>query len=252
MKELAALLFFLVQAGSADARDCSQALDVRDMTGISKEIPSRAFFLCLLAEIEDLKRKQAQLAKIIPNYERLVAELPTHYSNADGVITQEEGRLVGSAGFSLTARQLGGPISLELAQHVLDAVCAAPKGCLASLTFRRKSIRGDDPVETQKVGPCEFETNPATGRWIIGPGCGTDASRAGTDGDGVVTTPGSGAVRIIEVGPGCLFSDADIRPTLSTKGDALGADHAIGFFLVADPSQRQDGVSRFECSLELG
>jgi hypothetical protein len=243
-------MLLCVSTSVAHARDCAEQLDFGGV-GFTKE-PSRAFYLCLLAEIDDLKRKQVELQAIVPEYKRLAAEVPVHFTNKNGEIDFEEGRVIGSASFILTARQLGGANSIMLDQNVLDGICPSPKGCSVTLTFRRYGIRGDEALETHKIGPCAFEIDTDSRCWICGTGCGSSISITGTDGDGSPTLQGSGANIIMEAGPGCVLADADVRRSISAEDQSFTTDHAPGLFLIADPSRRLDRAARFECSLELG
>lgn len=249
MRLIVALILLCANITFAHARDCADLLDFGG-TGFSKE-PSKGFYLCLLAEIKDLKAQQAELQRIVPEYKRLVAEIPAHFTNKDGEVTFEEGRVVGSASYILSARQLGGANSIMLDPMVLDSVCPSPKGCSATLTFRRFGMRGDEVLETQKVGPCAFEVDTNSRCWICGAGCGSDVSITGTDGDGSVMLPGSGASIIMEAGPGCVLADADVRRSTSEENEIFATDHAPGLYLVAAPSLRADRAARFECSLEI-
>ena len=251
MRIFALALLFLTIVQSASARDCGKVLLWDTRSTLATKPPSPEFYKCILAEIRDLKEKQAELDKIIPEYNRLIAEVPTPYTNDNGEITYETGRAIGSASFLLDSRQLGGPSSLELDQDVLFSLCATPRGCSIALTFRRHSFRGDEVLESVKVGPCDFEINPETRRWVRGPGCDTDTTISGTDGDGSLRSPGSGVGVIVEAGPGCVLADADVQRSVQVTDLIFATDHAAGVYLIADPSRRTEGSARFECDLEL-
>ncbi len=155
MRSLAMIVAILLSVQAAEARDCE--LPEQTSAILTHQIPPRSFFLCILAEIDDLKKKQAELEKIVPEYERLLAELPAHYENRNGKVTFEEGRRIGSASFVLASRQLGGPSSVELDATVIDALCGPPNGCSITLTFRKLGFRTAEPLETLRIGPCQFE-----------------------------------------------------------------------------------------------
>ena len=236
----------------AFARNCSNLLD--DDTGTfmgGNEPPSRDFYLCLLAEIADLKAKQAEMELIGREYERLKAELPAHYTNQNGRIDFEKGRKVGSASFVMKARQLGGANSLKLDQAVLQSVCPAPASCLATLSYREFGLHGDEVLNSRMTGPCVFQLDALTRTWTVGSGCGSSQSMTGKDGDGNAVQMGSGAAIVMEAGPGCLLADSDIKPSAANSELQFATDHAQGFFLIADPSRQTTSSARFECELAI-
>ena len=249
MRLLAMIIAILLSVQAAEARDCE--LPEQTSAILTHQIPPRSFFLSILAEIDDLKKKQAELERIVPEYERLLAELPAHYENRNGKVTFEEGRRIGSASFVLASRQLGGPSSVELDATVIDALCGPPNGCSITLTFRKLGFRTAEPLETLRIGPCQFEIDSKSGCWVCGAGCGSDVSIEGIDGDGNALDPGSGASVVMEVGPGCLLADSDARTTPGAGGENLATDNRRGVFLVADTTRRDDGTTRFECDLEI-
>jgi hypothetical protein len=236
----------------AFARNCSNLLDYDVGTFMGgDELPSRAFYLCLLAEIADLKAKQAEMELIGREYKRLMSELPAHYTNQNGRIDFEKGRKIGSASFVLKSRQLGGANSLKLDQTVIQSVCPAPVGCLATISYREFGMHGDETLNSRMTGPCVFQFEAFTRTWTVGSGCGSDHSISGKDGDGSAVQVGSGAAIVMEAGPGCLFADSDIKPSASNSELQFATDHAQGFFLIADPSRRAMSSARFECDLAI-
>lgn len=232
---------------SAQARECilPEAKSI-----MVNESPPRAFFKCLLAEIRDLKRKQAELERIIPEYRRLVAELPAPYLNDNGKVTVEKGRKIGSATFILTARQTGGASSLPIDRDVLVFLCSGGKRCEVSLILREISVFSDAPLNSTISGPCQFDYDAQTGEWIRGEGCSGGVLR-GTDGESSAGAKTGGADIITEAGEGCLFADADKHRTVGTDRELFERDHSKGLFLIAAPERRTERRARFRCDLVI-
>ncbi|MCP5074539.1 MAG: hypothetical protein GY947_14780 [Rhodobacteraceae bacterium] len=238
----AVLLFVAVEA---EARNCKLPSRGGSLT---QDTASRAFMKCLLNEIKDLKKRQKELEQIVPEYERLIAELPAPYLNDNRTITVEPGRRIGSAKFILDARLTGGVSSLPVEQSVLEQLCAAQQ-CRLSLIFRMIGFRTGEPIESTIVGPCNFAYNTASGVWIRGTGCPDDALN-GMDANAAVGTGENGADVIIVAGEACLLTDAAARTTGASR-ELFEPDHALGLYLIATPERRTDGTRRFRCDLEI-
>ncbi|WP_343082419.1 hypothetical protein [Ostreiculturibacter nitratireducens] len=241
-------ILFLIGATQADSRECR--LPSPRPGVVSEEIPPRSFFLCLLAEIDDLKKRQEELERIVPEYERLVAEMPVPYLNDNGKVTVEEGRRIGSATFTLDARQTGRASSLRLDQAVIEELCTTTRGCRMSLIRRVIGLRQTEPLESIIVGPCLFDYDAVSGAWLRGTGCSGDAI-SGKDGDGAVGAKSSGADVVIEAGEGCLMADADIRLAVGADHEILDRDHSRGLYLIAAPERLTTSIRRFRCDLEI-
>jgi len=242
------LALVLLFASPAGARDCQLSF-VQDNAPV--KVPKVEFFECLLAEIEDLKRDRDRLRALVGEYEKALGEVPVHYQNADGKVAVEEGRKIGSAGFVLTSRQLGGAASLPLDPQVVGAVCAPPTGCAATLALRRLGIQGRTALGTDLVGPCQCTFDVATGNWTCGAGCGPEGPVAGVDGNAALLEAASGAETILRAGPGCLLTDSDLQRPAMPGQPAFAPDRSIGLYLIADPGLRSDGATRFDCTLDL-
>lgn len=231
----------------AHARECI----LPDTTSVfANESPPRAFFLCLLAEIRDLKRKQAELERIVPEYRRLVAELPGPYVNDNGKVTFEEGRKIGSATFILAARQTGGASSLPVDMDVLLSLCSGRNRCEVSLILREISVFSEEPINSTISGPCQFDYDAKTGEWIRGDGCTAGVSR-GVDGESSAGARTGGADIITEAGEGCIFADADKHRTVGIDREIFERDHSKGLFLIAAPERRTKSKARFRCDLVI-
>ena len=244
---LATVLLLAATAGPVLARDCEALLEANERA----LRPTFALYRCLLAEIEDLKAGQARLERALAAQGRDLDALPTRYENADGAITFEEGRPIGSASFTVTSRRLGGAASLALAPEVVAEVCAAPSGCTVTLTLRRQALLGGDEPAARKIGPCLLEIDPEDGRWLLSAGCAGPGARSGIDGDGNAMEEASGAETILETGGGCLLADADVRRSPGS-GAPFAADRAAGLYLVALPAGGAGAARQFSCTLEMG
>lgn len=232
---------------AAQARECI----LPDSKSIAvNESPPRAFFKCLLAEIRDLKRQQAELARIIPDYRRLMAELPAPYLNDNGKVTVEKGRKIASATFILTARQTGGASSLPIDMDVMLSLCGGTKRCEISLILRKISVFNDRPLKSTISGPCQFDYDPQTGEWIRGEGCSGGVLR-GVDGESSAGAQTGGADIITEAGEACLFADADKHRTVGVDRELFERDHSKGLFLIAAPERRTESKARFRCDLVI-
>ena len=232
---------------TAEARQCVLP---HPHPGLVRDVPPRSFFLCLLAEIRDLKRKQAELERIVPEYKRLIAELPVPYVNDNGKVSVEEGRKIGSATFILTARQTGGASSLPVDQDVMEALCAGRHRCEISLILREIGLFSAEPTSSTISGPRLFDYDARTGDWIRGDGC-VGGTLRGVDGESYAGATTGGADIITEAGEGCLLADADKHRTIGAAHDLFERDHGKGLFLVAMPERRTDGRARFRCDLVI-
>ncbi|MEM9047499.1 MAG: hypothetical protein AAGC92_02160 [Pseudomonadota bacterium] len=106
--------------------------------GLAYSTEPRAFFDCLLREIERLKERQRALAALVPEYERLKAALPVAYLNDNGVVTVAAERSIGQATFILTARRKGKPASLAIDQAVIEALCTGRRRFRLRCARRRR------------------------------------------------------------------------------------------------------------------
>lgn len=237
----------LTAAAEANARGCS--LPSGSSRIIQKDIP-QWFFICLLKEIERLKKRQIKLERIISKHERLIGELPAPYLNNNGKVTAEPGRQIGSATFILDARLTGGISSLPVEHSILEQLCTT-RQCRLSLVLRVVGFRKGETIESTLVGPCNFDYNATSGDWIRGTGCSGKAM-SGRDGNGAVgITSGYGAEVIIEAGEACLLADANARKVVGAGHEFFERDHSMGLYLIAVTERRTDGVRRFKCDLKI-
>lgn len=209
-----------------------------------------SFYECILREIERLKERQRALERIAADYERLKAEIPVAYVNDNGVVSVEAGRIVGQATFVLTARRTGKPASLLLDQGVVEALCSGRRRCRLSLSLRRPASLTGDGASGEVSGPCLFDYDPETGRWVRGSGC-LGGQATGIDGNGVERVPGAGAEIVAQAGAGCLLADADVRTFAAPEEEIFRRDHDRGLFLIAAPSLVGDPTGRFTCDLQV-
>ncbi len=237
----------LCVASPGQARDCSRNFDDR---GLSQGANNNGMFRCLIAEINDLKREQRRMQKVIDEYERVIGEMPVEYKNEDGEVTVEEDRPIGNAVFTLTARPGSRASALPLDHEVVEGLCAESGGCTVSLVFRAIGFRSTDPLETISAGPCLFDYNTETGAWTRGEGCGEPLTAAGADNDGALMGDDGGGEVIVTAGEACVLADASVDPS-ATDGGYLGKDRENGLFLLAVPSLIETGPRRFRCDLEI-
>ena len=240
-------LVCFVAASEASARDCSvEKAGFGDRSLILSMVKA---VNCLNSEIASLKRRQAKLEKVVAGYERLFGELPAPYLNDNGEITSEPGRKIGRATYILDARRTGGASFVPIKQTVLEELCA-DRGCQLSLAIRVIGSFSKEPLESTIVGPCNFNYDSRTGAWLRGEGCSGGVLH-GRDGNGTAGVGNGGAETIVEVGEGCLVTDAGVRRSVGTDPNILERDHALGLFLVAAPDLRTNGGRRFQCDLEI-
>ncbi|MEM9047498.1 MAG: hypothetical protein AAGC92_02155 [Pseudomonadota bacterium] len=119
-----------------------------------------------------------------------------------------------------------------------------------SLTLREAPALSSDAVAVRVSGPCLFDYEPVSGRWVRGFGC-LGGRETGVDGDGSNRTAGVNADVIAAAGAGCILADADVR-TFSAPGESFFCrDHGRGLFLIAAPSLLEDPAARFVCDLQI-
>ncbi len=240
------LICLFLMPMAAHARECVLP---SAQPGLARDVAPRGFFRCILAEIRDLKKKQAELERIVPEYKRLLAELPVPYVNDNGKVSVEEGRKIGSATFILAARQTGGASSLPIDQDVMEALCAGRHRREISLILREIGLFSAEPTSSTVSGPCLFDYDAKTGDWIRGQGC-VGGTLRGVDGESYAGAATGGADIITEAGEGCLLVDADKHRTIGAARDAFERDHSKGLFLIAMPD-RSEGKTRFRCDLVI-
>ena len=209
----------------------------------------QGFLRCLNNRITDLHKANNQLKRRIAKLEAVAGELPTAWSNENGVIKEEPGRPIGSADFLLTARTTGGASSLAIEQRVLEELCSASGGCSVTIAKNQLSLFNKEPTQSAVSGPCQLTYSADSGDWALSGGCGSEP-KSGTDGDGGLGSEGGNSVEIAVAGDACILADSGLSK--SVGGDeGLATDRSKGLFLIAVPS-RQSGVKRrFQCELSL-
>ena len=206
-------------------------------------------FRCVIAEIEELKRQQKQIAVL----ERQVAELrrrvPAEYININGKVTEEQGRLIGKATFVLDSSRSGKPFSLPLAQDVVEELCAE-KSCHVLLSLSVSGVFSDEPLLKETIGPCGFNYDAGTGEWTLAAGCSVSGA-TGTDGDGGSAIAGGDADIILTAGEACLLTDTEIRTRPGQPTVGFGPDRSRGLYVASVPDRRPDIARPYQCVLEM-
>lgn len=261
MRSLVLLFLFAFFAAPVSARECRLYFTIQQGENIS----TRKFNLCLLAEINDqkrkindlkreindLKREQKRFRRVTAEFERVIGEIPVDYLNEDGKVTVEPNRRIGKAIFMLSARLTGGANSLKVDQEILEELCSRHGRCEISIFFQAIDIRDSNPTNSVASGPCIFSYASSTGAWVRGEGCGSEGSLNGIDGDEAVAGPGQHPGVIAMAGGACLLAESDARSHFASGAQALQRDHAKGLFLIAIPSRREQGTRQFRCILEI-
>jgi hypothetical protein len=235
------LIALSLLTGVAEARSCKlPELAGRDIRGL------RSFSECLVDEIADLKRQQAEFIKEINDLRILLANIPGEIENRNGRVTHLGGERLAQATYLLAARSRESAVALDIDQQVLVTLCEL--GCSITLSISAEGLREADPAPVAALGPCAFRYNRKSGAWALSGACGDPVS--GIDGDGVPNgTPGGEA--IVALDGACSLADSE--PGLSVDADvsSLGSDRAMGLFLLAEPALWLGAETRFRCELKI-
>jgi hypothetical protein len=207
------------------------------------------FLRCLNNRITDLHKTNNQLQRRIAKLEAVAGNLPTAWSNEDGVITEEPGRPIGNASFLLSARSTGGANSLAIEQRVLEEVCGTSGGCTLTIAMNQLSLFDKKPKESAVSGPCQLTYKPDSGDWAVSGGCG-GAPQSGIDGDGGLGSDGGNSVEIAAAGGACILADSGLSKTVGGD-EELTSDRSKGLFLIAMPSRQSGAERRFQCELSF-
>jgi hypothetical protein len=235
------ILIAFLFAGAAQARDCEPPeIDHDRITGL------RAFSECLVDEIADLKRQEAQLQGKLDDLQKSLASSPGELQNDNGRVARLGGGRLTRASFSLTSRTGEGATDLGIDQDSLEELCAT--SCTFTLLLTAEPLREATPAPVFAAGPCGFHYNAKSGVWARGGSCGGPVS--GIDGDGTPTDKPGGEV-IVTAGDACILSDSEPSRSLDVETQTLARDRAKGLFLIADATLWKGAEDRFRCELTI-
>jgi hypothetical protein len=243
---LCALLCCSLAPRTANATNCN--FRMQGLVGLDEATVLRTL-RCLVTELDKLQRENAALKKRLAEVEGVIKELPAPYSNVEGKVTEEPGRAIGKASFTISARSSGGASALPIEQRVLEEVCGKSGGCSVSVAFRQISLFDAEPKDILLTGPCQFTYAADTGAWSIGSVC-SEAPASGEDGDQSVTGDDDVDPVLLQAAGGCLLSESEPRRAVGQEA-GFARDHSKGLFLVAMPSRQVGGIRRFQCELVL-
>jgi hypothetical protein len=235
------LIAFFLLSGTAHARDCKPPRTENEkITGL------RAFSDCLLQEVADLKREQADLETEIENLQKSLKGFPGELSDDNGRVTRLGGGRLTQASFSLASGTRDSATELDIDQDALEELCAI--GCTFTLVLTAGQLRDAAPAPVFAAGPCAFRYNPKSGVWGRSGDCGAPVT--GIDGNGKPTGNSGGEV-IAASGDACVLADSIPGRSVDSEPQALGRDRAKGLFLIADARLWKGTEDRFSCDLKI-
>jgi hypothetical protein len=236
------LIAFLLLTGAAHAKECKPPkLEDEQISGL------RTFAECLIEEVADLKRGQAELRSEIDKLQKTLATVvPGALTNDNGRVTRTGGENLVEANFSLATRTRQGASALDIDQKALEEICES--SCTFTLVLTGIGLRASDPAPVFATGPCVFGYSAGSGVWSRSGACGDTVT--GIDGNGTPTAALGGEI-IAEAGGGCILADSEPRRDVDPETEALGRDRKRGLFLIADAALWKGDGGRFQCDLRF-